>query len=79
MSNDTNQKFTGRERDLESGLDGFGARYYGSALGRFTSPDEAFADQDEHDPQSGICTATFGIIRFVTLTWTDGLVLQLKD
>ena len=38
--NDTiNQKFTGKERDQESGLDYFGARYYGSALGRFTSPD----------------------------------------
>jgi RHS repeat-associated protein len=34
-----NQKFTGKERDSESGLDYFGARYYGSALGRFTSPD----------------------------------------
>ena len=33
------QKFTGKERDPESGLDYFGARYYGSALGRFTSPD----------------------------------------
>ncbi len=34
-----NQKFTAKERDAESGLDYFGARYYGSALGRFTSPD----------------------------------------
>jgi RHS repeat-associated protein len=33
------QKFTGKERDAESGLDYFGARYYGGALGRFTSPD----------------------------------------
>ncbi len=33
------QKFTGKERDTESGLDYFGARFYGSALGRFTSPD----------------------------------------
>jgi RHS repeat-associated protein len=32
-------KFTGKERDVESGLDYFGARYYGSALGRFTSAD----------------------------------------
>jgi RHS repeat-associated protein len=32
-------KFTGKQRDTESGLDYFGARYYGSALGRFTSPD----------------------------------------
>ncbi len=35
------QKFTAKERDSESGLDYFGARYYGSALGRFTSPDES--------------------------------------
>ncbi len=34
------QKFTGKERDAESGLDYFGARYYGSALGRWTSPDK---------------------------------------
>jgi RHS repeat-associated protein len=32
------QRFTGKERD-ESGLDYFGARYYGSSLGRMTSPD----------------------------------------
>jgi len=32
-------KFTGKERDSESGLDDFGARYYSSALGRFTIPD----------------------------------------
>jgi RHS repeat-associated protein len=34
-----NQKLTGKERDSESGLDYFGARYYGSGVGRFTSPD----------------------------------------
>jgi RHS repeat-associated protein len=34
-----NYRFTGKERDAESGLDFFGARYYGSALGRFTTPD----------------------------------------
>jgi RHS repeat-associated protein len=31
--------FTGKERDAESGLDYFGARYMSSAQGRFTSPD----------------------------------------
>jgi RHS repeat-associated protein len=31
--------FTAKERDQETGLDFFGARYYGSVLGRFTSPD----------------------------------------
>jgi RHS repeat-associated protein len=32
-------KFTGKERDTETGLDYFGARYFSSAQGRFTSPD----------------------------------------
>jgi RHS repeat-associated protein len=35
----TKQKFTQKERDNESGLDYFGARYYSGALGRFTSSD----------------------------------------
>jgi RHS repeat-associated protein len=43
---------TQKERDEESGLDFFNARYYGSMLGRFTSPDQPFADQYESDPQS---------------------------
>ena len=34
-------KFTGKERDSETGLDYFGARYYGSALGRWLTPDWA--------------------------------------
>ncbi len=34
-----NYKFTGKERDTESGLDEFGARYYSSSMGRFTIPD----------------------------------------
>lgn len=33
-------KFTGKERDAESGLDDFEARYCSSTLGRFMSPDE---------------------------------------
>ena len=32
-------KFTGKERDAESGNDYFGARYYASSMGRFMSPD----------------------------------------
>jgi RHS repeat-associated protein len=35
----TEHHFTGKERDIESNLDYFGARYYGSTLGRFMSPD----------------------------------------
>jgi len=46
------QKFTGKERDLETGLDYFGARYFSGAQGRFTIPDVPFADQSVGDPQS---------------------------
>jgi RHS repeat-associated protein len=35
------QKFTGKERDAETGLDYYGARYYGSNIGKFASPDLA--------------------------------------
>jgi RHS repeat-associated protein len=39
---DTNHyKYTGKERDAETGLDYFGARYYGSNMGRWLSPDWA--------------------------------------
>ena len=41
-----NYKFTGKERDSESGLDYFGARHYTSALGRFMVPDWAPAPTD---------------------------------
>ncbi|MBZ5533996.1 MAG: hypothetical protein LAO20_21405 [Acidobacteriia bacterium] len=40
IANDSNHyKFTGKERDFESGLDYFGVRYYSNGLGRWTSPD----------------------------------------
>lgn len=35
-----------------NGLDFFGARYFSGAMGRFTSPDKPFADQNPADPQS---------------------------
>lgn len=43
---------TGKERDQETGLDYFGARYFSRGQGRFTSPDEPLIDQDPSDPQS---------------------------
>ena len=47
-----NQKFTGKERDSETGLDYFGARYMSSAQGRFTSPDPGGFGSALADPQS---------------------------
>jgi RHS repeat-associated protein len=46
------QKFTQKERDTETGLDYFGARYYGSSLGRFTSPDPLLSSGRVPMPQS---------------------------
>jgi RHS repeat-associated protein len=47
-----NQKFTGQERDAETGLDFFHARYFSAALGRFNSPDPGNAGASLFNPQS---------------------------
>jgi RHS repeat-associated protein len=39
--------FTGKERDAETGLDYFLARYYSGAQGRFLSPDEFKGGPDD--------------------------------
>src|SRR5439155_7904861 len=46
------QKFTGKERDAETGLDFFGARYMSAAQGRFMSPDPLIASAKLEDPQT---------------------------
>jgi RHS repeat-associated protein len=57
-NNDSNHyKFTGKERDSETGLDYFGARYYANSLGRFVTSDWSSTPvpvpyADLHDPQS---------------------------
>jgi RHS repeat-associated protein len=64
-----NQKFTGQERDAESGLDWFKTRYYGSALGRFTSPDPiGIMKQKLLDPQQW---NMYGYARNNPLRFTD--------
>jgi RHS repeat-associated protein len=61
-------RYTGKERDAESGLDYFGARYYGSNMGRFTSPD-GFSDGSDFDnPQSW---NLYSYVRNNPLTNTD--------
>lgn len=45
-------KFTGKERDTESGLDDFGARHYSGGLGRFMQTDPIWVKADRMlDPQ----------------------------
>jgi RHS repeat-associated protein len=46
------QKFTSKERDFETGLDYFGARYYASTQGRFTSPDRLLGSGRIENPQT---------------------------
>lgn len=46
------QKFTEKERDGETGLDYFGARYYASAQGRFTSADPLLSSGTIYNPQT---------------------------
>jgi RHS repeat-associated protein len=44
--------FTAKERDSESGLDNFDARYNASNFGRFMSPDPGNVGASSYDPQS---------------------------
>lgn len=48
----TRQRFTGKERDPEAGLDFFGARYYASTHGRFTTVDPLLTSGTVHDSQT---------------------------
>jgi RHS repeat-associated protein len=58
VNNDSNDyKFTGKKRDVETGLDYFGARYYSNGLGRWVSADWSTVPipvpyADFGDPQS---------------------------
>jgi RHS repeat-associated protein len=74
VNGDSNHyKFTGKERDTETGLDYFGARYYGNWLGRWMSPDwalkpEAVPYSDLGDPQS---LNLYGYVRDVPTSRAD--------
>jgi RHS repeat-associated protein len=51
-SDDQSKKFTGKERDAETGLDYFGARYLSGAQGRFTTVDPSMQSAVLQNPQS---------------------------
>jgi len=51
-SDNLRQKFTSKERDNETGLDYFLARYYSSTQGRFTGSDPLLSSATLYDPQS---------------------------
>ena len=74
VNNDSNDyKFTGKKRDLETGLDYFGARYYSNGLGRWVSADWSAAPvpvpyADFGDPQS---LNLYGYVRGLPTTRMD--------
>ena len=51
-SDPNHYKFTGKERDSESGNDYFGARYYASTMGRFMTADPTRLSSFFDDPQT---------------------------
>jgi RHS repeat-associated protein len=72
------QFFTGKERDGETGLDYFEARYMSSAQGRFTSPDPGNAGAFAANPQSW---NAYSYVVNIPLKYTDphGLSYQVCD
>jgi RHS repeat-associated protein len=65
--------FTGKERDGDTGLDYFGARYYFAGIGRFTTPDVPGVDQYLAYPQSW---NRYAYVRNAPLTFIDPTGLQ---
>jgi RHS repeat-associated protein len=69
-------KFTGKERDTESNLDYFGARYYSSTMGRWTNPDPWLGSMNLANPQS---LNRYAYVANNPLTFTDPLGLELMS
>ena len=69
------QRFTGQERDDETTLDYFLARYYSGMQGRFGSPDPGNAGANPGDPQSW---NGYAYVSGNPLTYTDpsGMLAQ---
>ena len=77
----TRQRFTGQQRDTESGMDYFVARYYSSAQGRFTSPDDFLNDTHVDDPTSWnfYVYVRNNPLRFIDTTGTELRLIRTTD
>jgi RHS repeat-associated protein len=72
---DVKQKFTQKERDAETGLDYFGARYYTSLQGRFTQADPLYLEMARlTDPQQ---LNLFSYVRNNPLKFSDPTGLDI--
>ena len=69
-------KFTGKERDSESGLDNFGARYDASSIGRFMTPDPIAGVLA--NPQS-LNKYAYVLNRPLVLTDPTGMIVDWND
>jgi RHS repeat-associated protein len=81
VENRVRSRCTGKERDGETGLDYFGARYYSSSLGHFATADwaekpEAVPYSDLDDPQS---LNLYSYVRNLPTTKTDATGHCLED
>jgi RHS repeat-associated protein len=67
------RRFTGKERDAETGLDYFEARYYRAGIGRFTTVDPGHVNGNIFDPQSwnAYAFARNNPLRFTDPTGTE--------
>jgi len=74
------RRFTGKERDSETGLDYFSARYHAGLTGRFTSADPGHVGGNTFDPQSwnAYAYARNNPFKFSDPTGTD-YILELDD
>jgi RHS repeat-associated protein len=70
------QKVTGKERDIETGLDYFEARYFSSVQGRFTSPDPMLSSGNLESPSTWN-RYSYGLNN--PLRYTDPLGLYIWD
>lgn len=72
------EKFTGKKRDSETGLDFFEARYYSNAHGRFLSVDPENAGAEPEDPQSWNAYA-YALNKPTVFVDPDGLKVKVCD
>jgi RHS repeat-associated protein len=70
------QKFTGKERDIDSNLDYFIARYYSSPMGRFNSVDPGGVGAGVSNPQSW---NAYAYVYNNPLAFVDPLGLQSEE
>jgi RHS repeat-associated protein len=75
----SSHKFTGKERDSESNLDFFGARYYGGNMGRFMNPDPLYIEMHRlADPQQ-LNLYTYGRNNPLSITDPTGLDITAAE